>query len=182
ARSGPPRCRLQRGSQRSSAAPVVVLHVRSHPIQRRARRRPPSEYRTGAFDRGVATVGQPERGSVVAVAAGDLLVLVGGRLRNLGLLAVVGLAELGAQLLGGLDLALDAVLVDGRPDLRRRVLLVRGERVGLVLAERLVQVDELTVRQALGDARLAAVQHLVLVAALEAEADPLGDDERYERA
>src|SRR5689334_24148127 len=112
------------------------------------------------------------RGSVVAVAARDLLVLLDGGLGDLAFLPVEALAHLGAQLLRARDLALDTVLVDRRADLGRLVLLVRGERVQRVLAERLVHLDELTVRQALDDARLAAVQHLVPVPALEAEADP----------
>ncbi|WP_416069057.1 hypothetical protein, partial [Streptomyces kanasensis] len=44
-----------------------------------------------------------------------------------------------------------------------------------------VDLDELTVRQPLDDARLTAVQHLVAVAALEAQADPLRDDEGDDR-
>src|SRR5438067_1840192 len=84
--------------------------------------RAPSEHRTGPF----RCAWRAQR-SVVAVAARDLLVLLDGRLRDLGLLAVVRLTELGAQLLGALDLALDAVLVDRRADLVRLVLLVRGE-------------------------------------------------------
>lgn len=45
-----------------------------------------------------------------------------------------------------------------------------------------MDLDELTVRQALDDAGLATVQHLVPVAALEAQADPLRDDERDDRS
>src|SRR4051812_22007721 len=131
----------------------------------------------GAPGRDVAT---PRR-SVVAVAARDLLVLLDGGLRDLGLLAEVRLAELGAQLLGAPHLALDAVLVGRRADLERLVLLVRREGVQRVLAERLVDLDELTVRQALDDARLAAVQHLVPVPSLQAEADPLGGEEGQHR-
>ncbi len=44
-----------------------------------------------------------------------------------------------------------------------------------------MDLDELTVRQTLDDAGLATVQHLVVVPALEAEADPLGDDEGEDR-
>ena len=71
----------------------------------------------------------------------------------------------------------DPVRVDERADLVGRALLVLGEREPLGLGQRLVDLDELTVRQPLDDAGLATVQHLVPVAALEAEADPLGDDE-----
>ena len=139
ARNGPPRCRLQRGSQRSSAAPgsVVVSRTAGRGSQRSTLSSPGHGegprpmHPDGALPRSVADRGERER-SVVAVAARDLLVLLDGGLRDLAVLAVVAPCRAWpAASRRRLHLALDAVLVDRRADLERLVLLVRGEGVQL---------------------------------------------------
>ena len=60
-------------------------------------------------------------------------------------------------------------------------VLVLHQAPALVLVERLVDLEEPALGGAHDAARLAAVQDLVAVTALQAEADPLGDPERQRR-
>ena len=82
----------------------------------------------------------------------------------------------GADLRGQDAPAGDAVRVGGRLELEGPRRLVLGERVAVGLGDGLVHLDHLAVRQPHDAAGLAAVQHEVPVATLQAEADALGDD------
>ena len=115
-------------------------------------------------------------GAVVVVLVVGRLEL--GRGRRSHAVTEVEVRELRAQSLLAGDRAVDAVGVLARRELKRLVGLVLDQGPALVGRERRVDLLEPTVGVAPDGARLAAVQDLLAVGALQAEADALGDPER----
>lgn len=130
----------------------------------------------------LAVAGRSVAGGRRTVAVGTVLVLpqhrellvltvVQGVLERQALLDRVGRDEAaGTGLAGGTELV--HLLRDGR------TLVLERDRVTVVVdrAERLVDLDVLTVRHPLDDAGLDAVLEDLTVAALETQAEPVGDE------
>src|SRR6476661_9749136 len=125
----------------------------------------------------VATV---DGGCVVVVLVVGRLELGGGCRSHA--VAEVEVRELRAQSLLAGDRAVDAVGVLPGRELKRLVGLVLDQDPPLVGRERRMDLLEPTVGVAPDGARLAAVEDLLAVSALQAQTDALGDPERHRRS